>query len=138
MVADLLATGLRLPASRASEREDHGAFHAAGDQRCGSLQVGPPRRERGVDGRDIRSRNRGGERREPWDAETDAIAMKCCEKSSEKRLEVRHVLADVENVRVSVDSEEEGLSHSSLERSFMDDSLSATSTAMVVIANKRR
>ncbi|KAK6135388.1 hypothetical protein DH2020_030899 [Rehmannia glutinosa] len=66
------------------------------------------------------------------------IAMKCCEKSPEKRPEIRHVLAEVEKVRVSVDSEEEELSHSSLERSLTDDSLSATSTAMVVIADNRR
>ncbi|KAK6132357.1 hypothetical protein DH2020_033917 [Rehmannia glutinosa] len=82
---------------------DPRAFRAAGDQRRGSLRVGPPRRERGVDDGDIRSKNRNGERREPVDDEADERAMKCSiEKSLEKRPEVCHVLAEVEKVRFTL------------------------------------
>ncbi|KAL9174582.1 hypothetical protein ABFS82_02G060800 [Erythranthe guttata] len=65
------------------------------------------------------------------------VAMKCCENSPEKRPEISQVLAEVEEVEVALDSEDDELSYSSLDRSAAtNDSLSATSS--VVIADDRR
>lgn len=64
------------------------------------------------------------------------IALKCCDKSPEKRPEIGQVLAEVEKMKVAVDSEDEELAYSSLDLSVTDDSLSATSS--MVIADDRR
>ncbi|PIN20654.1 Serine/threonine protein kinase [Handroanthus impetiginosus] len=64
------------------------------------------------------------------------IAMKCCDKSPERRPDISEVVAEVEAVRVAVDSEDEELSYSSLDPSVTDDSLSATASA--IIADDRR
>ncbi|KAL8536152.1 hypothetical protein ACS0TY_011695 [Phlomoides rotata] len=45
------------------------------------------------------------------------IAMKCCDKSPEKRPEIEQAMAEVEKVRVAVDSEDEGLAYSSKQES---------------------
>ncbi|KAL0357085.1 UNVERIFIED_CONTAM: putative inactive receptor kinase [Sesamum calycinum] len=65
------------------------------------------------------------------------IAMRCCEKSPEKRPEISQVVAEVEDVKVAVDSEDEEFSYSSLDPSVTDDSLSG-GTASAVIAEDRR
>ncbi|KAL8512438.1 hypothetical protein ACS0TY_018783 [Phlomoides rotata] len=54
------------------------------------------------------------------------IAMKCCDKSPEKRPEVHQVLAEVEEIKCPGDSEDEDYSYSSYDRSLTDESLSAT------------
>lgn len=64
------------------------------------------------------------------------IAMRCCEKSPEKRPEISQVLAEVEEMKVAVDSEDDDLSYSSLDPSVTDDSLSTT--ASMVVADDRR
>ncbi|KAL2254409.1 probable inactive receptor kinase At2g26730 [Sesamum indicum] len=64
------------------------------------------------------------------------IAMRCCEKSPEKRPEISQVVAEVEEVKVAVDSEDEEFSYSSLDPSVTDESLSATASA--AIADDRR
>ncbi|KAL2511896.1 putative inactive receptor kinase [Abeliophyllum distichum] len=63
------------------------------------------------------------------------IAMKCCEKSPEKRPEMAEVLREVEAIKVVVDSEDE--EDLSLDQSITDDSLSA-STPSMLIADERR
>lgn len=54
------------------------------------------------------------------------IAMKCCDKSPEKRPEIGLVAAEVEKVRVAVDSEDEEIAAYS--SSLTDDSYSASSS----------
>ncbi|XP_073021823.1 pollen receptor-like kinase 4 [Primulina eburnea] len=51
------------------------------------------------------------------------IAIRCCEKSPEKRPDIGQVAAEVEKIKVAGDSDEE-YSYSSLERSLTDDSYS--------------
>lgn len=49
------------------------------------------------------------------------IAMRCCDKTPDKRPEIREVVAEVENVSAAVDSEDEDVAYSS---SLTDDSYS--------------
>lgn len=58
------------------------------------------------------------------------IAMKCCDKSPEKRPEISQVLAEVEEIKGGGDSEDEEYPYSSFERSLSDDSLSATTSVI--------
>lgn len=62
------------------------------------------------------------------------IAMKCCDKSPEKRPEIGQVAAEVEKVRVAVDSEDEEIAAYS--SSLTDDSYSASSS--LVLPDDRR
>ncbi|KAK4476891.1 hypothetical protein RD792_016055 [Penstemon davidsonii] len=59
------------------------------------------------------------------------IAMRCCDKSPEKRPEIRQVVAEVEKIKFTADSGDEEYSYSSLERSLTDDSQSATPSKVV-------
>ncbi|KAK6143716.1 hypothetical protein DH2020_024064 [Rehmannia glutinosa] len=64
------------------------------------------------------------------------IAIKCCDKSPEKRPEISQVLAEVEEIKVGGDSEDEEYPYSSFDRSLTDDSLSATPS--LVVGDDRR
>ncbi|KAI3448265.1 hypothetical protein Pfo_004930 [Paulownia fortunei] len=64
------------------------------------------------------------------------IAMKCCDKSPEKRPEISQVLAEVEEIKAGGDSEDEEHSYSSFDRSLTDDSLSATPS--IVLGDDQR
>ncbi|KAG8364133.1 hypothetical protein BUALT_Bualt19G0095100 [Buddleja alternifolia] len=54
------------------------------------------------------------------------IAMRCCDKSPEKRPDISRVVAEVEEIKIGGDSEDEEYDYSSLERSLTDESLSAS------------
>ncbi|XP_065851282.1 probable inactive receptor kinase At1g48480 [Euphorbia lathyris] len=57
------------------------------------------------------------------------IAMRCCEKSPEKRPEMSEIVREVENIKVVESSEEEDLS--SMDQSLTDESLSTSASGII-------
>lgn len=58
------------------------------------------------------------------------IALKCCDRSPEKRPEMGQVVAEVEDMKAGVESEDDDYSYSSYDASVTDDSFSAATTSL--------
>lgn len=56
------------------------------------------------------------------------IALRCCDRSPEKRPEMGQVAAEVEDIKAAGESEDDEYSYSSYDRSLTDDSLSAATS----------
>lgn len=58
------------------------------------------------------------------------IALKCCDRSPEKRPQMAQVVAEVEDIKVGGESEDEEYSYSSYDPSLTDESFSAAATSV--------